>query len=286
MPDHQLQKLSHTLQQSYDRNDLAGTGKQLTVLKITLARAGLLFPSLDHDKEDLVTARSVLEVGAFYSLAIKDVKAFERYEAMLSVYYRDLSPVLPPSPLRRPILGLTLLSHLAASRISQFHTMLEQLSTSTNEQDKDILNDVYIRWPVDLERSLMEGSYTKAWRAKSRAPRKEYEVLAEGLMGTIRNDIASCHEKAYQALPLAEASRLLFFDNESDAMKFGQQRGWNFSPTSKVFTFPSQAKNGTTSTTDSASGGHEDGESAGDQLERRGLVRKALEYATELEAIV
>lgn len=228
--------------------------------------------------------------------------------------------------------------------------MLEQLSTSTNEQDQDILNDVYIRWPVDLERSLMEGSYTKAWRAKSRAPRKEYEVLAEGLMGTIRcvrgrcvslrfsrltdflalsfwkrcshlsdvatilpgrNDIASCHEKAYQALPLAEASRLLFFDNESEAMKFGQQvgyiafllvmsltmiliilqfrflqRGWNFSPTSKIFTFPSQSQTGTTSVVDSTSGGHEDGESASDLLERRGLVRKALEYATELEAIV
>jgi hypothetical protein len=40
--------------------------------------------------------------------------------------------------------------------------MLEELSTTSNEEDKDILNDVYIRWPV------------------------EYEVLAEGLMGTIR----------------------------------------------------------------------------------------------------
>lgn len=96
------------------------------------------------------------------------------------------SHILPPSPLRRPILGLALLSHLSTSRISQFHTMLEELSTTSNEEDKDILNDVYIRWPVELERSLMEGSYTKAWRAKSRAPRKEYEVLAEGLMGTIR----------------------------------------------------------------------------------------------------
>ncbi|KAJ9102860.1 hypothetical protein QFC19_004588 [Naganishia cerealis] len=174
--------------------------------------------------------------------------------------------------------------------------MLEQLSTSSNEQDKDILNDVYIRWPVDMERSLMEGSYTKAWRAKSRAPRKEYEVLAEGLMGTIRNDIASCHEKAYQALPLTEASRLLFFNNESEAMKFGQQRGWHFSPTSKIFTFPNAATSTSTPTNSAGAAalgaaviGHDQGESAasqGDQLERRGLVRKALEYATELEAIV
>ncbi|KAJ9097066.1 hypothetical protein QFC20_006262 [Naganishia adeliensis] len=278
MPDQKLATQLHTLQQAYDRNDLPATGKQLTVLKVALARAGLLFPSQENDKEDLAVARSILEVGAFYSLAIKDVKAFERYEAMLTVYYRDLSHLLPPSPLRRPILGLALLSHLSTSRISQFHTMLEELSTTSNTEDADILNDVYIRWPVELERSLMEGSYTKAWRAKSRAPRKEYEVLAEGLMGTIRNDIASCHEKAYQSLPLAEASRLLFFNNESEAAEFGQQRGWNFSPTTKVFTFPK-------SSTD-ASGVEGSEATSGDQLEKRGLVRKALEYATELEAIV
>ncbi|GHJ90013.1 hypothetical protein NliqN6_6415 [Naganishia liquefaciens] len=283
MPDQHLAKQLHDLQQAYDRNDFQTTGKQLTALKISLAKAGLLFPSQDGDKEDLAVARSILEIGAFYSLANKDVKAFERYEAMLTVYYRDLSPILPPSPLRRPILGLALLSHLSTSRISQFHTMLEELSTSSNEEDKDILNDVYIRWPVELERSLMEGSYTKAWRAKSRAPRKEYEVLAEGLMSTIRNDIASCHEKAYQSLPLAEASRLLFFTNESEAAQFGQQRGWSFSPTTKIFTFPKTLTDGATGSSTTAADGTE---TASDQLEKRGLVRKALEYATELEAIV
>lgn len=35
MADQQLQKLSHTLQQAYDRNDLPATGKQLTVLKVS-----------------------------------------------------------------------------------------------------------------------------------------------------------------------------------------------------------------------------------------------------------
>ncbi|KAJ9102861.1 hypothetical protein QFC19_004589 [Naganishia cerealis] len=57
MPDQNLQAQAHALQQAYDRNDLQATGKQLTVLKIALARAGLLFPSVDNDKEDLVTAR-------------------------------------------------------------------------------------------------------------------------------------------------------------------------------------------------------------------------------------
>jgi len=36
------------------------------------------------------------------------------------------------------------------------------------------------------ERWLMEGSYTKVWRARERVPREEYGVLLEGLVGTIR----------------------------------------------------------------------------------------------------
>jgi hypothetical protein len=37
-----------------------------------------------------------------------------------------------------------------------------------------------------------------------------------------RSEIASCHEKAYATLPLADATRLLFFKNESETVEFGQ----------------------------------------------------------------
>lgn len=60
---------------------------------------------------------------------------------------------------------------------------------------------------------------------------------------------------------------------------FVSQRGWNFSPTTKVFTFPKNAGDAPAANADGS-------EAASDQLEKRGLVRKALEYATELEAIV
>ena len=107
-----------------------------------------------------------MEVGAFYSLKVRDVKAFERYEAMLSGYYRDfksVSPwsrlesipmsdlvdfsrhrsILPTSTSQPPLLGLSLLSLLASSRIADFHTVLETL-------DEQMMNDVYVRWPIDL----------------------------------------------------------------------------------------------------------------------------------------
>lgn len=41
-------------------------------------------------------------------------------------------------------------------------------------------------------------------------------------MTWISNEIASCHEKAYATLPLADATRLLFFKSESETVEFGQ----------------------------------------------------------------
>ena len=38
-----------------------------------------------------------------------------------------------------------------------------------------------------------------------------------------RNEIASCSEKAYTCLPLADAATLLFFDNRQDVMTFAME---------------------------------------------------------------
>jgi 26S proteasome regulatory subunit N12 len=59
-------------------------------LKIALTQAGLLVPNKEAKKEDLVLARDVLEVGAFWSIRAKDVKSFDRYIDLLRVFYTDL----------------------------------------------------------------------------------------------------------------------------------------------------------------------------------------------------
>ncbi|KAG7562887.1 hypothetical protein FFLO_01716 [Filobasidium floriforme] len=279
MPNQQLKQGLTSLQQAYDSGDVAGAGKQLTQLKIALARAGLLSPNGQQDKEDLLTARSILEIGAFYSLKVRDVSAFARYEAMLSGYYRDFKAILPPSTSQPPLLGLSLLSLLASSRIADFHTVLETL-------DEQMMNDVYVRWPIDLERWLMEGSYTKVWRARERVPREEYGVLLEGLVGTIRSEIASCHEKAYATLPLADATRLLFFKNESETVEFGQGRGWSFSPTTREFGLARVLNNPGSSFTDGPTGSAGAGLSGDGPIAKERLIKTSLDYATELEAIV
>jgi len=45
-------------------------------------------------KEELMIARDVLEIGAFWSIARKDIPAFERYMAQLKCYYLDFKLVL------------------------------------------------------------------------------------------------------------------------------------------------------------------------------------------------
>ncbi|KAL9125234.1 MAG: hypothetical protein Q9175_008113 [Cornicularia normoerica] len=46
------------------------------------------------------------------------------------------------------------------------------------------------------------------------------------LIGTIRSEIASCSEKAYPSLPIANAKNLLFLESEGSVVKFAQGRGW------------------------------------------------------------
>jgi 26S proteasome regulatory subunit N12 len=46
------------------------------------------------------------------------------------------------------------------------------------------------------------------------------------LIGTIRAEIASCSEKAYPSIPIANAKNLLFLDSEGSVVSFAKDRGW------------------------------------------------------------
>jgi hypothetical protein len=107
----------------------------------------------------------------------------------------------------------------------------------------------YISHPVNLERWLMEGSYSKVWGARSQMPMEEYRYFVDLLVDTIRwgflfefstrnlysdcvnfvclrshrNEIASCQEKAYSSLPLNDAGTLLFFKTPGEVIEFAQQ---------------------------------------------------------------
>ncbi|KAG9081645.1 hypothetical protein FRC07_014463 [Ceratobasidium sp. 392] len=243
--------------------DLAKCGQLLAQLKLGLIEAGLLFPQGSPNPSDLEITREILELGAFWSLRAKDIPSFDRYFAQLQTFYTDYAGVLSTSPRESPLQGLNLLRLLTQNRIAEFHTTLEGLPASS-------LTNPYIQHPVNLERWLMEGSYSKVWNARSEplpGYEQEYGFFLESLMSTIRNEIASCEENAYESLPLNDAATLLFFNSPTDLLQFAQQRDWIINLSAQTITFTKKREEKL-------------------DIPKREIIASVLQYARELEQIV
>ncbi|KAI9467227.1 proteasome 26S subunit [Lactarius psammicola] len=249
-------------------SDLKTSGRLLAELKVVLIETGLIFPQGEYSPRDLVIAREILEIGAFWSIRTRDVPSFDRYFSQLQTFYNDLrrvlpSAILPPSEREFPIRGLNLIRLLIQNRIADFHTTLESLPLPADE----LVANPFIRHPVNLERWLMEGSYSKVWNAREEAPAEEYKFFVDSLMGTIRNEIASCEEAAYESLPIKDAATLLFFKSLSEVLEFAKQRGWQVNLTEGVITFAQKGEEKL-------------------EIPKEKLIANNLIYARELEQIV
>ncbi|KAF4602269.1 hypothetical protein EYR40_005474 [Pleurotus pulmonarius] len=261
----QIVALYKDLQRAFDAQpaNLQICGTLLSKLKIGLIETGLLLPHGDARLEDLVMARDILEIGAFWSIRTKDVPSFDRYFSQLQSFYVDFSSVLPPSKREYPIRGLNLIRLLTQNRIADFHTTLESLPLPADA----IGENPYLRHPVNLERWLMEGSYSKVWNAREEAPTEEYKFFVDSLMGTIRNEIASCEEAAYDSLPLKDAATLLFFTTQSELLRFAEARGWKINLTEGSISFSRTSEEKI-------------------EIPKEKLIAASLAYARELEQIV
>ncbi|CAD6565971.1 MAG: hypothetical protein CYPHOPRED_000119 [Cyphobasidiales sp. Tagirdzhanova-0007] len=257
----------------YDSSNGANSALLLVQAKIALAQTGLLLPgsSSQHSKADMETARDILSYGALLSVRNKDIPAFERYLAQLKPFW-EAQTGLDPSPLQPPLTGLSLLRLLSNNEIAGFHTLLEELA-AVNGLD-DLLSNAFIKYPLDLERWLMEGSYSKVWAARSSSPMPEYTIFLDQLVSTVRNEIASCGEKAYASLPLHDAAVLLFFKDRQELLKFASERkGWSVNPSTETISFEGTV-------------GGEKEEAARAELPKERVVDTILGYAKELETIV
>jgi len=208
-----------------DVTDLAKCKKAFSQLKILLIKFQLIPPfpkeNLKTIQKHLAFARETYELGAFLSIEQKDESSFERYVSHLKTYYNDYAQLLQESEWKWPILGLYLMALLAQNRIAAFHTELELVPI---EQQHDKL---YISFPVELERWLMEGSYNKVLSAKSSIPMNVFSFFMDQLMVTVREKMASCIEKAYETFPIDQAAELLSFEEKNDEFKnYCKKRNW------------------------------------------------------------
>ena len=177
-----LESILRTLQQSLSQNDSSHAQSQLQKAKLALLQNNALIPSAQTPTATLTTARSILEAGALLSIRSRDPQSFVRYYSQLQPFYDSSEIQKHPSQNRSKITGLYLLLQLSQGDYAGFHTLLETLIVAeSGNNDKSVEDDPFIRYPIELERSLMEGSYDQVWRKTNgrNVPGEEFALFSD-----------------------------------------------------------------------------------------------------------
>lgn len=237
-------------------------GSLLDKLKIALTELAYLPTSNSPaSQQELVIARDVLEIGVEYSVATKNIPAFERYISQLKCYYYDYKNEIGESKNKYQLLGLNLLFLLSQNRVAEFHTELELLPADIIQENE------YIRHPLALEQYLMEGRYNKIFAAKGNAPAESYNFFTDILLQTVRDEIGACLESSYERVSLQEAAKRLNLKTKEEVKQFGEKRGWKLNADGFYHFISELAK-------------------PKEPIPSRELAEQAIFYARELEMIV
>ncbi|PYH89176.1 hypothetical protein BO71DRAFT_453603 [Aspergillus ellipticus CBS 707.79] len=229
-----LRTVVSELHNALSRNQFDATNDLLSRGKRALLLQNALIPTPSTPAELIALAREVLELGALASIRQTDAPTFTRYYQQLQPFYdleresTNAGAAAFQNSQRSKITGLYLLLLLSMGDSTSFHTVLEGLVEEASLKGKSVEDDPFIKYPVELERNLMEGSYDKVWRETNseRVPSEDFALFSNVLVGTIRSEIADCSEKAYPSLPISNAKNLLFLESEGAVIEFAQQRGW------------------------------------------------------------
>ncbi|SCV04754.1 LAME_0H20978g1_1 [Lachancea meyersii CBS 8951] len=255
------------LNTAFASGDNKSCQKLLTPIKIELIKSNLLVPDLARAQfnegylNDLETARKILEIGALCSVRNRDFESFQNFFSQLRVYYFSSIERLENSENKSKLISLYLLILLSQGDVTRFHSELEFLGKRLG----NIEEDVFLSYPIKVEKWLMEGSYQRAWDLlKNESKVDEFNIFTQTLMDAIREEIGRNTELAYKRLPLFNVKALLFFNSEKDTEQFALSRGWKVVSGSVIF----------------------DEEETLEDQHRTTIVEKTLDYAINLESIV
>ncbi|MEW5300209.1 MAG: hypothetical protein WDW38_003048 [Sanguina aurantia] len=246
---------------SYSKGDLSGAESLLSQLKLKLILLPALPPCYEESptsQQELLLARDIYEHAVLLSLKQKNDSAMERSFAQARTFYSDTRTLLPPSPEELSVQGLNLLRLLVQNRIAEFHTELELIPPEVQQTP-------YVKHAVQLEQWLMEGAYNKVLDASKASPSEFHTSLMQQLASTVREEIASCSEKAYERLRIQDAKRLMMLDSEKEVREYAEEHGWQIQDGYILFKAQADPNKEVPSLT---------------------LINNALVYAKELERIV
>jgi len=227
--------------------NIPGCQSILSQLKILLIDFQLVPPfTAPESKKQLLLARETLELAILLSIAAEDEVSFERHVNQVKPYYYDYSHLLPPSERKWQTLGLLLLHLLSQNRMGEFHIEIELIPLADQK-------GLYIDFPIQLEKRLMEGTYNKILLAHKEVPLPTYSFFMDKLANTMRVKIAECEATVYKKSPGEEAKRAEAPQPSADADGVNAGSGSSSTP----YSTPSHK-----------------------------LIRETLLYATELERII
>jgi len=246
-------------QWDHKSSDLSNLEKQLTEMKKNMIHHGFLLPgNTQTDPRASLLAREILEHSVLLTVRKQDIDSFEKAFAQLKTYYTSDSK-LPISQRQNTILGLNLLRLLALHRIAEFHTELELIQSQEE--------NVFIKYPIQLEQYIMEGSYNKVFEAAQDVPAESYGYFIEYLIQKrLKDAIAESCEKAYESLTFEDAKKLLHCPSDGELIEYSQKREWKVKDNRIYF-------------------GQED-EVKKEEIPSTKLIIQTLAYAKELERIV
>ncbi len=198
-----------------------------------------------------------------HAVSTGDEKAAERNHSQLKPYYSDCRRLLKDSENESLITGLNLTRLLVQNRIAEFHVELETVPTSVAQSS-------YVQHATELESDLMEGAYGKILQQagnKKNLPNAEYAAFYDTLTVTVREEIATCIEKAYRSIDPQAAAKLMAC-SAPEVAAVAAARQWR----------------------EDGSGGYAFGEEklppSAKDIPAHELINQTLMYAKELERIV
>eukprot|EP00727_Mastigamoeba_balamuthi_P013376 m51a1_g8661 putative 26s proteasome regulatory subunit s14 (271) ;mRNA; f:81304-82366 len=263
-----LAEATSLLEQLKKANDASTATPILNKLKLIIAGFSWMPAggknATSEDAAEMALSREALEQAVLLSARTRDAAGFARNMAQLKPFYTDLRAALgdaAQSSREMLVTGLNLTRLIAAGARAEFHTELERIPN-------DLQGDRYIKFPVELEQYLEEGCFSKVLAARREVPSECYEPFVVSLADSVRDEMASCSERAYESLSVADAQRFLMFADEASFAAYAAARKWAVRGGRVWFA----------RTDDNANGGAE--------VASADLMRETVAYAAELDRIV
>ena len=165
-------------------------------------------------------AESAAEVGAgvaaletfiVHSVKARDDKAFARYFSQLRSFYSMTT--LEATPNQPKMLGLNLVRLLVGNDLASFHSELELVPQAC-------VTSPFVLFPVELERSLMEGMYNQVLNARKKFPDPLFSEYLGPLEDAVRDEISQCAAASYPSLSLDAAQKLFNFSTREELLEY------------------------------------------------------------------